>query len=122
MRARGTHTGFIGFFVRFDLPEISSGFKKMDRVRVMVFFRLDDFDLVFSLLALQVFVRFIDLTVGRDTHAVVMLKGLIRTIGILLVCDQLPVGIGMLENDLTIISRDHFKSQKVLQNRQGLLQ
>jgi hypothetical protein len=123
VRARSfTHPGLIGFLVGFDFPEISSGFKEMHRVRVMVFFGLDDFDFVFALLALQVFMRLIDLTVGRDTYAIMMLEWLIRSIGRGLMRDQLPAGIGMLENGLTIASLYHFKSQKILQNRQGLLQ
>ena len=106
-----------------DFKIITAGLFKVDRVSEVRFMRRGDaFNFVLGFMIGDVFVGFGNFFGAGDPEAIVVGVRLILRIRSTFVNHQAPRGIGMFNNRLLVGALDNFRSQKIGENRQRLVQ
>ena len=98
------------WIVIFDFQRIAPGLPEIDRVSKVGLLRLGDLrKAVFSLVGFEIFPGGLDFLVAADTKAVMVVEGLLGSVGTTLVDDQAPVGIGVFYRRFARALRDDFR-------------
>ncbi len=109
--------------IALDLQVVSSGLLKINRIGKMGFVRSGDrSNPVFLFMIKNIPVCSFDFLALCDPKPVVVVMRLVGSVGPPFVHDQAPIGIGMFEDRLAMVSLHDLQSQQLGKNRQRLVQ
>src|SRR5688572_29891982 len=99
-------------FIRLDFPVVATRFDKMHGVSDAPGFGRNDFETESIFSFLQVVVGVVDLLIGGDANAVVVVVLFVRGAGVFMQEEQ-PVGIRMLHDQLSVSAGNNLERQQL---------